>query len=69
MSDHDPFEMRRIILDCHPDNFILGVRAAKWMLQRPEGKDAILAYGEGKQEVSFCVKRNKESISVRENHW
>ena len=64
----DPFEMRRVILDCHPDNFILATRAAKWLLARPEQKDAIVAYGEGEQEVNFYVKRNKESITIRENH-
>jgi hypothetical protein len=64
----DPFEMRRVILDCHPDNFICAIRAAKWLLERPEQKDAIVAYGEGDSEVAFYVKRNKESISIRENH-
>lgn len=64
----DPFEMRRVILDCHPDNFLLATRAAKWLLARPEQKDAIIAYGEGKDEVAFYAKRNKDSISIRENH-
>jgi hypothetical protein len=64
----DPFEMRRVILDCHPDNFVLATRAAKWLLDRPAQKDAIVAYGEGGQEVAFYVKRNKESISIREDH-
>ena len=64
----DPFEMRRVIFECHPDNLVTAVRAARWLMERPEHKDAILAYGEGKSEVSFYVKRNKESISIRENH-
>lgn len=64
----DPFEMRRVILDCHPDSFILATRAAKWLLDRPEKRGAIIAFGEGKHEVSFHVKRTKDSISVRENH-
>lgn len=64
----DPFDMRRVILDCHPDNFILATRAAKWLLERPGQKDAILAYGEGESEVTFYAKRNKESITIRENH-
>ena len=68
MAGKDPFEMRRVIMDCHPDNLLTAVRAAKWLLERPEQKDAILAYGEGKSEVAFYVKRNKGSISIRENH-
>ena len=64
----DPFEMRRVILDCHPTNFILATRAAQWLLDQPNQKDAIVAYGEGKNEVAFYVRRNKESISIRENH-
>jgi hypothetical protein len=63
----DLFEMRRMIFDCHPDNLITAIRAAKWLLGRPNQKDAILAYGEGDGEVAFYVKRNKESISIREN--
>ena len=64
----DPFEMRKIIFDCHPDNLVTATRAAKWLLERPDQKDAIVAYGEGKNKVVFYVKRNKESISIRENH-
>lgn len=64
----DPFEMRKIIFNCHPDNLTTATRAAKWLLARPEQKDAIMAYGEGKNEVAFYVKRNKESITIWENH-
>ena len=64
----DPFEMRKVILDCHPDNMVTAVRAARWLLERPDQKDAVITYGEGKSEVAFYVKRNKESISIRENH-
>lgn len=64
----DPFEMRKVILDCHPDNFIQATRAAKWLLERPIQKDAVVAYGEGTNKVAFYVRRNKESISIREIH-
>jgi len=64
----DPFEMRRMIFDCHPDNLILATRAAKWLLERLAQKDALVAYGDGSGEVTFYVKRNKDSISIRENH-
>lgn len=47
-----------------PDDFILAVRAAKWLLERFT-KDAIVAYGEGSQERHFYVCRNKRSITVR----
>jgi hypothetical protein len=60
--------MRKVIFNCHPDNMVTAVRAAKWLLERHDQKDAILAYGEGKNEVVFYVKRNKESLSVIENH-
>ena len=54
----------RIIFEGDPDNLVLASRAAKWLLTRPAQKDAILAYGEGPQEVVFYVKRNKASILV-----
>lgn len=54
----------RIIFEGEPDNLIIAARAAKWLLARPTQRDAIVAYGEGSQEVVFYVKRNKASISV-----
>lgn len=47
-----------------PDEWILGIRAAKALLARPESKDAIIAYGDGETR-DFYVKRNKSSITVR----
>lgn len=57
---------QRMIFDVQPDNLITAGRAARWLLERPEQVDAILAYGEGKNEVSFYVRRNRASISIRE---
>jgi hypothetical protein len=54
----------RIIFEGEPDNLIFASRASKWLLARPKQKDAILAYGEGAQEVVFYVKRNKASILI-----
>jgi hypothetical protein len=58
--------MRIIFLDVEPDDMILAVRAAKWLLER-SNKDAILAYGEGddKDLKHFYARRNKASITVR----
>jgi hypothetical protein len=64
----DPFKIERIIIECVPENLVVAGRAARWLLDRPNHKDAIVAYGEGKNEVAFYVKRNKSSISVRQNH-
>ena len=37
------------------------------MLTRPDYvRDAVLSYGEGADEVVFYAKRNKASISVRQ---
>lgn len=54
----------RIIFEGDPDNLVLAARASKWLIARPQQVDAILSYGEGKQEVVFYVKRNKASIRV-----
>jgi hypothetical protein len=57
----------RAVINCDPSNYILAARALKWLLARPDQKDAILAYGEGKQEVVFYVKRNKASLSIMQS--
>lgn len=54
--------MTVIFRDIPPDDMILAVRAAKWLIERPPQRDAILAYGGGPE---FYVKRNKASITVR----
>jgi hypothetical protein len=57
--------LRRIILlDIEPDDLILGVRAAKYLLSQFR-KDAILAYGDGGSTKDFYAVRNKSSITVR----
>lgn len=59
---------KKIILkDIAPDDWTLGIRAAKWLLDRFQ-KDAIIAYGESddaNKNKHFYVKRNKASITVR----
>lgn len=62
------FDFRRIIIECDPEHLICATRAARWLIERPNQKDAIVAYGEGAKEVAFYIKRNKSSISVRQNH-
>lgn len=37
--------MNIILKDMEPDDWILGVRAAKWLKERFQ-KDAVIAYGE-----------------------
>lgn len=59
---------KKIILkDIPPDDWVLGIRAAKWLLERFQ-KDVILAYGHGddaNQLKHFYARRNKASITVR----
>ena len=59
--------MTVIFRDVDPDDFILAIRAARWLLERPNQKDAILAYGEG-VTTDFYVRRNKTSITVRKTY-
>jgi hypothetical protein len=59
---------QKFIITCDPDNLILAARAAKFMLTRPAYiGDAVLTYGEGAAEVVFYARRNKASISVRQD--
>lgn len=53
--------MNRVIILM--DNWLLGVRAAKWLKDRPEQKDAIISYD---GQVDVYVRRNKSSISVKQ---
>jgi hypothetical protein len=55
-----------IIKDVAPVDWGLAIRAARWLLDRPDSKDATLAYGEvGCGLAHFYAKRNKSSITVR----
>lgn len=56
--------MNVILKDVEPDDLILGIRAARWLMERSQ-KDAIVAYGEGAETKDFYVKRNRRSITVR----
>ena len=56
--------MKIILKDLDPDDYILAVRAAKYLLSG-SSKDAILCYGEGTKTKDFYAKRNKASITVR----
>ncbi len=59
--------VRIILKDIEPDDWILGIRAAKWLMGQFK-KDAILAYGTSDGASSpkhFYAKRNKASITVR----
>jgi hypothetical protein len=58
--------MKIILKDIEPDDWILGIRAAKFLVEYPvEKNDAILSYGEYPGHKDFFVKRNKASITVR----
>ena len=59
------FVMRIILKDIDPDDFVLAIRAARWMLDNAEKKDAIIAYGEGSNTFDFYVRRNLSSVTVR----
>lgn len=60
--------MRIILSDMDEADWILGVRAAKWILASDK-KDAILSYGEGISTKDFYVKKNKASVTVRPTNW
>jgi hypothetical protein len=59
--------MKIILLNLEPDEWVLGIRAAKLLHSRFE-KDIIVSYGEGETtegRVDLYAKRNKASITVR----
>ena len=56
--------MRVILRDIEPDDFLLAIRAVKYLMSVFQ-KDAILAYGENGNTKDFYVCRNKASITVR----
>lgn len=56
--------MKIILNDIEPDDWILAIRAAKYLKARFQ-KDAWLAYGEHPNEKEFYAKRNKASITIR----
>ncbi len=57
-------KMKIILKDMDPDDYLLGARAARYLLERFR-KDAIVSYGEGAAMKDFYAKRNKSSITVR----
>ena len=61
-------KIKIILKDMEPDDFILGVRAARYLLERFK-KDAVVSYGEGNAMKDFYAKRNKSSITVRPCEW
>jgi hypothetical protein len=57
-----------IIKDVAPVDWVLAIRAARWLLDRPDTDSVILAYGESADYdklMHFYAKRNKSSITVR----
>lgn len=58
----------RVMVMCAPEKYTLAARALQWLMERPEQKDAILAYGENGQQTVFYVKRNKSSVSVMQDY-
>lgn len=58
--------MKIILNIIEPDDAVIGVRAARWLIDQPDTqKDAILVYGDKPNEIVFYVKRNKASILAR----
>jgi hypothetical protein len=60
--------MKIILKDMDPDDWILGVRAAKWLMGQFK-KDGIVSYGDGKTSKDIYVRRNKASITARPCVW
>lgn len=60
--------MKIILNEVKQDDWILAVRAAKWLADRFQ-KDGIVSYGDGEKTKDFYVKRNKASITVRPCLW
>lgn len=56
--------MKIILTDFPPDDLILGVRAAQYLLARFK-KDALLTYGDYPNAKDVYVRRNKSSITAR----
>lgn len=57
--------MRIILKDIDPDDWVLAIRAARYLKERFR-PDVWLAYGEGANIKEFYAKRNKgKSITVR----
>jgi hypothetical protein len=56
--------MKIILTDFPPDDLILGVRAAQYLMAHFK-KDAILSYGERPNTKDVYVRRNKSSITAR----
>ncbi len=56
--------MKIILKDIEPDDWVLAIRAAKYLKDRFQA-DVWLAYGEGTAIKEFYAKRNKASITVR----
>lgn len=56
----------RIILHLINDSGTLAVRAARYLMERPERKDAMLSYGDSNDAPAFYVKRGLKSVTVWE---
>ena len=56
--------MRIILNDIEPADFILAGRAVRFLVDRPERKDALLQYGEVGQGLTLYVCRRIASIAV-----
>lgn len=61
--------MTIIIKDIAPVDWVLAIRAARWLLDRPDRQTVIMAYGEQDAQqyniTRLCARRNKSSITVR----
>lgn len=60
--------MIRIIINLKEgsEQYGLAMRAARYMVERPDKQDALLDYGDSNHPPRFYVRRNKASISVWE---
>ncbi len=56
----------KFILDADMDEMVLAMRAAKSIYKHPSSKDLVIAFGDGETTIDFYVKKNKQSVSVRQ---
>lgn len=53
----------KLIVHAEPEDFILAVRAAKWLVKEGKNPDVLLCFEGGRD---FYVRRNKASVTVRD---
>ncbi len=57
--------MKVILKDVDPDDLILAIRVACWMIGQQESQKSAIMVFDGPEKKLFYVCRNKASITVR----